>query len=232
VPQLLLVEDDADIRTALTRALSTRGHGVHTAPTAMSGLQAAVEDQPDLIVLDLGLPDLDGCTLLRMLRAVSQVPVIVATARDDESEIIRALEAGADDYVVKPFAPDQLNARIRAVLRRSGGGVAAETVMVGDLRIDPRAREAWFAGRPLELSRKEFDMLLYLARRPGEVVTKPTLFAEVWHQPYGAADKSVDVHLSWLRRKLGETAAAPRYLQSIRGVGVKLVDPDAVDSSR
>jgi DNA-binding response OmpR family regulator len=198
----------------------------------MSGLQAAVESQPDLVVLDLGLPDLDGCTLLRMLRAVSQVPVIVATARDDEGEVIRALEAGADDYVVKPFAPDHLNARIRAVLRRTtGGGVVSETVAVGDLRIDPRAREAWFAGQRLELSRKEFDMLLYLARRPGEVVTKPALFAEVWHQPYGAADKSVDVHLSWLRRKLGETAAAPRYLQSIRGVGVKLVDPDAADTT-
>jgi two-component system KDP operon response regulator KdpE len=232
VPQLLLVEDDADIRTALTRALSGRGHGVQTAPTAMAGLQAAVETQPDLVVLDLGLPDLDGCTLLRMLRAVSQVPVIVATARDDETEIIRALEAGADDYVVKPFAPDHLNARIRAVLRRAAGGAVPETVVVGELRIDPRAREAWFSGQRLELSRKEFDLLLYLARRPGEVVTKPTLFAEVWHQPYGAADKSVDVHLSWLRRKLGETAAAPRYLHSIRGVGVKLVDPSNAASSR
>jgi DNA-binding response OmpR family regulator len=134
---LLLVEDDADIRTALTRALSSRGHGVQSTPTGMAGLQAAVDSQPDLIVLDLGLPDLDGCTLLRMLRAVSEVPVIVATARDDESEIIRALEAGADDYVVKPFAPDHLNARIRAVLRRASGGVVADIVTVGDLRIDP-----------------------------------------------------------------------------------------------
>jgi two-component system, OmpR family, KDP operon response regulator KdpE len=232
VPRLLLVEDDADIRTALTRALSSRGHGVQSVATGMAGLQAAVDSPPDLLVLDLGLPDVDGCTLLRMLRAVSQVPVIVATARDDESEIIRALEAGADDYVVKPFAPDHLNARIKAVLRRSVGGAQGETVMVGDLRIDPRSREAWFGGQRLDLSRKEFDMLLYLARRPGEVVTKPTLFAEVWHQPYGAADKSIDVHLSWLRRKLGETAAEPRYLQSIRGVGVKLVDPSTQDSSR
>jgi two-component system, OmpR family, KDP operon response regulator KdpE len=232
VPRLLLVEDDADIRTALTRALSTRGHGVQTAPTGMAGLQAAMDSQPDLVVLDLGLPDLDGCTLLRMLRAVSEVPVIVATARDDENEIIRALDAGADDYVVKPFAPDHLNARIRAVLRRTTGGAVPDTVTVGELRIDPRAREAWFGGQRLELSRKEFDMLLYLARRPGEVVTKPTLFAEVWHQPYGAADKSVDVHLSWLRRKLGETAAAPRYLHSIRGVGVKLVEPGGAEGSR
>jgi DNA-binding response OmpR family regulator len=228
VPQLLLIEDDPDIRVALTRALSERGHGVLTEPTGLAGLRLVVDGRPDLVVLDLGLPDVDGCTLLRMIRSVSKVPVVVVTARDDEAEIIRALDAGADDYVVKPFAPDHLNARIRAVLRRAGGaevaGVAA-AIVVGDLRIDPLAREAWFAGRQLELSRKEFDMLLYLARRPGEVVSKPTLLAEVWHQPYGRADKTVDVHLSWLRRKLGETAAEPRYLQSVRGVGVKLVLP-------
>jgi DNA-binding response OmpR family regulator len=227
VPQLLLIEDDADIRVALSRALAERGHGVQSEPTALAGLRAAVDGQPDLVVLDLGLPDLDGCTLLRMIRAVSQVPVVVVTARDDESEIIRALDAGADDYVVKPFAPDHLNARIRAVLRRAGGTDQAERIVVGELRIDPRSRDAVFAGQPLELSRKEFDMLLFLARRPGEVVSKPTLLAEVWHQPYGRADKTVDVHLSWLRRKLGESAAEPRYLQSVRGVGVKLVDPGA-----
>ena len=246
VPRLLLVEDDADIRTALTRALSTRGHGVQTAPTGMAGLQAAMDSQPDLVVLDLGLPDLDGCTLLRMLRAVSEVPVIVATARDDENEIIRALDAGADDYVVKPFSPREIVSRVRAVFRRRAPEHSGEPLLygplainpvrhevtVGELRIDPRAREAWFGGQRLELSRKEFDMLLYLARRPGEVVTKPTLFAEVWHQPYGAADKSVDVHLSWLRRKLGETAAAPRYCHSIRGVGVKLVAPGGGEGSR
>jgi DNA-binding response OmpR family regulator len=225
VPQLLLIEDDADIRVALTRALSERGHGVTTAPTAMAGLRCAVDDRPDLVVLDLGLPDLDGRQLLRMLRAVSQVPVIVITARDEETEIVRALEAGADDYVVKPFAPDHLNARIRAVLRRTVGAEPAGAVVVGELRIDARTREAWFAGADLELTRKEFDMLLFLARRPGEVVGRSTLMAEVWHQPYGSADKTVDVHLFWLRRKLGESASAPRYLHSVRGVGVKLLDP-------
>src|SRR5690348_7217935 len=134
MPQLLLVEDDAAIRSALVRALSERGHGVRTAPTGMAGLQEAVERRPDLVVLDLGLPDIDGCTLLTMLRAVSKVPVIVATARDDEAEIVRALDAGADDYVVKPFAADHLDARIRAVLRRvaptEGGGDLLE---VGEL---------------------------------------------------------------------------------------------------
>jgi two-component system, OmpR family, KDP operon response regulator KdpE len=161
-----------------------------------------------------------------MLRAVSAVPVIVASARDDEGEIVAALEAGADDYLVKPFAPEQLNARIKAVLRRSVGADPEAAVLVGELRIDPRQREACLAGEPLSLSRKEFDMLLYLAQRAGQVVTKPTLLAEVWHQPYGGGDKTVDVHLSWLRRKLGESAAEPRYLHNVRGVGLKLVNPN------
>jgi DNA-binding response OmpR family regulator len=226
MPQLLLVEDDAGIRSALVRALAERGHGVRTAATGMAGLQEAVEQRPDLVVLDLGLPDIDGCTLLTMLRSVSQVPVIVATARDDEKEIVRALDAGADDYVVKPFAADQLEARIRAVLRRArpeeGGGGRLE---VGELTIDVRAHSATLAGRSLDLSRKEFDLLAHLASQPGVVVSKRELMAQVWRQPYGGADKTVDVHLSWLRRKLGETADAPRYLHSVRGVGVKLVDP-------
>ena len=227
MPQLLLIEDDPDVRAALIRALSAQGHGVGTAANGMTGLQAAVDDRPDLVVLDLGLPDVDGCTVLRMLRAVSNVPVIVASARDDEGEIIAALEAGADDYVVKPFAPEQLNARIRAVLRRGAGLDPDAVVTVGELRIDPRRREAWLGAELLSLSRKEFDMLLYLAQRSGEVVAKPALLAEVWHQPYGGGDKTVDVHLSWLRRKLGESAAEPRYLHNVRGVGLKLIDPDA-----
>ena len=225
MPQLLLVEDDPAIRTALVRALSERGHGVSTAATGMSGLQQAVDGRPDLVVLDLGLPDVDGCTLLSMLRAVSRVPVIVATARDDEREVVRALDAGADDYVVKPFSAEHLDARIRAVLRRGAADDPAPRLVVGDLVVDPRAREAVLDGRVLELSRLEFDLLAHLASKPGEVVSKRELLAEVWHQPYGGADKTVDVHLSWLRRKLGETAAEPRYLVSVRGVGVKLVAP-------
>ena len=225
MPQLLLVEDDPGIRSALARALADRGHGVRTAPTGMAGLQEAVDGRPDLVVLDLGLPDVDGRVLLQMLRAVSRVPVIVATARDDDAEVVAALDAGADDYVVKPFTAEHLDARIRAVLRR---GTPAEPVarhVVGELVVDPAARTASLAGRPLELSRLEFDLLAHLAARAGTVVAKRDLLADVWHQPYGGADKTVDVHLSWLRRKLGETAAAPRYLHSVRGVGVKLVAP-------
>jgi DNA-binding response OmpR family regulator len=225
VPQLLLVEDDPAIRSALARALTERGHGVRSVPTGMAGLQAAVDDRPDLVVLDLGLPDVDGCTLLTMLRAVSDVPVIVATARDDERETVRALNAGADDYIVKPFAAEHLDARIRAVLRRGTAAEPDTPLVVGGLRVDVRAREAHLDGRPLDLTRLEFDLLAHLAARPGTVVSKKDLLADVWHQPYGGADKTVDVHLSWLRRKLGESASAPRYLHSVRGVGVKLAPP-------
>ncbi|WP_026929533.1 response regulator transcription factor [Glycomyces tenuis] len=224
--QLLLIEDDERVRTTLLRSLRDLDHQVASAPDAMTGLRAAVDHRPDLVVLDLGLPDLDGGEMLRMLRGVSDVPVIVATARDDENEIIRILGAGADDYVVKPFTARQLDARIQAVLRRAGAvAQVEETVVVGGLRIDPRGRSAHLDGRPLELSPKEFDLLHYLASRAGEVVAKRRLLTDVWDLPFGGADKTVDVHLAWLRRKLGETAQRPRFLHTVRGVGVKLVDP-------
>jgi len=222
-----VIEDDARIREALGRALTERGHAVKSSPTAMGGLQQVVDDPPDIVVLDLGLPDVDGLELLKMLRAVSAVPVIVATARDDENQIVRTLDAGADDYVVKPFSAEQLDARIRALLRRSRGEGKEEVIEVGELRVDARAREVTLAGEQLELTRKEFDLVHYLAVRSGSVVTKRELLAEIWQQPFGGADKTVDVHLSWLRRKLGETATEPRYLRTVRGVGVKLVDPNA-----
>ncbi|MEU4676208.1 response regulator transcription factor [Micromonospora sp. NPDC023737] len=226
--RLLLIEDDLAIRTPLIRALRERGHAVAAASTAMAGLRDALEDRPDLVVLDLGLPDLDGRELLRMLRAVSSVPVIVATARDDETEIVRVLDAGADDYVVKPFTAAQLDARARAVLRRSpGGGTAEPALVVGGLRVDPRSRQVTLDGTPVELTPREFDLLHHLAAHPGQVVTKRELLTEVWQIPYGGADKTVDVHLSWLRRKLGESAQEPRYLHTVRGVGVRLEAPRA-----
>ncbi len=223
---LLLIEDDVAIRTTLLRALRERGHAVAASHTAMDGLQTALGERPELVVLDLGLPDLDGLELLRMLRAVSQVPVIVATARDDEAEIVKALDAGADDYVVKPFTATQLDARIRAVLRRGGvQRTEVPVVEVGGLRIDAGARTATRDGTALDLTPREFDLLHHLATRAGQVVTKRELLSEVWQVPYGGADKTVDVHLSWLRRKLGETAQVPRYLHTVRGVGVRLDAP-------
>jgi DNA-binding response OmpR family regulator len=226
VAQVLLIEDDPAIRGALIRGLTERGHAVDSAAAALPGLESAVTNRPDLVVLDLGLPDLDGATMLRMLRGASRVPVIVATARDDEAEIVAVLDAGADDYLVKPFSAAQLDARIRAVLRRGGDGTAADTaVVVGGLRVDPRSREASLDGAALDLTPREFTLLHYLAARSGQVVSKRELLTEVWQLPYGGADKTVDVHLSWLRRKLGETAQEPRYLHAVRGVGVRISAP-------
>jgi DNA-binding response OmpR family regulator len=224
---ILVVEDDPGIRTALIRGLEDLGHVVASVGSGLAALEAVVKGRPDVVLLDLGLPDIDGLQVLGMLRGVSEVPVIVITAQDDGGMVVAALDAGADDYVVKPFGLDQIDARMRAVLRRGVQTTEAGPLRVGELVIDPRARTATMAGRPLELSRKEFDLLVALAERAGEVLTKRELLAEVWQQPYGGGDRTVDVHLSWLRRKLGESAAEPRYLHTVRGVGVRLVDPTA-----
>jgi two-component system, OmpR family, KDP operon response regulator KdpE len=224
--QLLLVEDDPAIRGALIRALGDRGHAVSSSPSAMAALQLVVDSPPDLVILDLGLPDLDGYEALRMIRAISKVPVVVATARDDEAEIVRVLNAGADDYLVKPFGVGQIEARVRAVLRRAGDeDRRGEPIVIGGLRLDGEAHEASLDGRPLDLSRREFELLHYLAARSPQVITKRELLTDVWRMPYGGADKTVDVHVSWLRRKLGENAQQPRYLHTIRGVGIKLTAP-------
>lgn len=223
---LLLIEDDHTVRSALIRALTSRGHAVDSAADAMSGLQQLVAEPPDAVVLDLGLPDLPGERLLTMIRAVSDVPVVVATARDDEGLVVRLLDAGADDYLVKPFDPSQLEARVRAVLRRSsaGGSAAPEhpVLRVGGLTVDPARHIAEVDGRPLDLTPLEFDLLAYLAAHSGRVVTRREILREVWQRSDGA--RTVDVHLSWLRRKLGESADDPRFLHTVRGVGVRLED--------
>jgi two-component system KDP operon response regulator KdpE len=228
VSDIVVIEDEPRIREAVCRALMDLGHTVRSSGDGLGGLRQVVDEPPDVVILDLGLPDVEGREILKMLRAVTQVPVIVATARDDEAEIVATLDAGADDYLVKPYSAAQLDARLRAVLRRSSpSDEPAPAIEVGGLRVDSDRHEVSLDGRPLELSRKEFELLAYLADNAGHVVTKRQLLADIWGQPYGGADKTVDVHLSWLRRKLGETAAEPRMLRTIRGVGVKLVDPDA-----
>ncbi len=223
---VVIIEDEQRIRELVARVLADRGHDVESTATAMEGLQAVVRVSPELVILDMGLPDLDGTELLKMIRAVSDVPIIVATARSEDRDVIRTLDAGADDYLTKPFSVDQLEARVRAVLRRTGAEGRQGPLMVGDLAIDVAAREASLKGKPIDLSPKEFDVLRFLAERTGEVVSKRELLAEVWRQPYGGSEKTVDVHISWLRKKLGESAADSKYLQTVFGVGVKLVDPD------
>jgi DNA-binding response OmpR family regulator len=227
MPHVLVIEDDEEVRRALLRSLSQAEFATTSAPTGLGGLQTTVAAHPDVIVLDLGLPDIAGTEVLRMVRAVSQVPIIISTACDDESQIVSMLEAGADDYIVKPFGGEQLIARVRALLRRGRASSrrADPAITVGDLVIDPAVRIANLRGQPLQLTPKEFDMLRYLAERHGEVVSKSELLSEVWKVPFCERNKTVDVHLSWLRRKLGETAQSPRYLHTVHAVGVRLAPP-------
>jgi DNA-binding response OmpR family regulator len=225
---VLLVEDDHVVRGAMLRSLADRGHAVHAVGTALDALRRVAAETPDLVVLDLGLPDLDGADALRMLRGITDVPIIIATARDDEQTVVRLLRAGADDYMVKPFTGAHLDARITTVLRRVGrASRAAQPAVheVGGLRVDVGERSASLDGEPLSLTRKEFDLLAYLAARPGRVVSRRELLEEVWRQPSVGEDQTIDVHLYWLRRKLGESAAKPRYLRTVRGVGFRLVAP-------
>ncbi|WKV75350.1 response regulator transcription factor [Streptomyces sp. PCS3-D2] len=237
MPSVLVVEDDPSIRQSLIEVLAEHGYAVRSAADGFGALREVTQTPVDAVVLDLGLPDLDGGDALRMIRGISSVPVLVATARDDESEIIKILNAGADDYLVKPFSGGQLVARLSAVLRRTShappvGGAGApaaaaeplRATVVGELAVDPAARTAYLAGRELRLTRREFDLLAFLAHHSGQVVSKRRLLTEVWREPY-VDDQTVDVHLSSLRRKLGERAAAPRYLLTVRGVGIKLVAP-------
>jgi two-component system, OmpR family, KDP operon response regulator KdpE len=229
MPLVLLVEDDLTLRGALTQALNDAGHAVHAVGGGLEALRVVAGTRPDVVILDLGLPDIDGTDALRMVRAICDVPVIVATARRSESDVIRLLNAGADDYVTKPFSSQHLTARINAVLRR-GRAVPPEPagapLRVGALHIDLAQRAAYLDQHPLRLTRREFDLLAYLAARVGRVVTRRELVTEVWQQPYAGNEQTLDVHVSWLRRKLGESAAQPRFLRTVRGVGVMLVAPD------
>ncbi len=192
--QILLVEDDADIRASLRRSLSARGHDVRWCDRGLDALGLVLDDEPTMVLLDLGLPDVDGLDLVKMVRAVSSVPIIVCTARDDEVHIVRALDLGADDFVVKPFSSEQIDARIRAIARRHRG-VDGTMVRAGGLVVEFRRRRAVLDGVPLDLRPREFDLLAYLSERHGEYVGKAELLREIWGMPPGASDKTVDVHM-------------------------------------
>jgi DNA-binding response OmpR family regulator len=224
---ILVIEDDQRIRELVCRHLAGDGYGVTSEGTGLEGLRSLTTNPPDALVLDLGLPDLDGLDLLKMVRSVADVPVLVLTAREDEATILAAFDGGADDYVVKPVSGPQLSARISALLRR-GKADTDNVLTVGGLEIRLGPREAEFDGRLLELTAKEFDVLAYLAARPTQVVSKEELHAAVWKAPTGTEGRTVDVHLSTIRKKLGEKPDDERrYLHTVIGAGVRLVDPGA-----
>ena len=226
--RVLLIEDEESIAAPLVGALAREGFEVEHAATGREGLDAAAGDAVDLVLLDLMLPDMDGRDVCRQLRQSSSVPVIMLTARGLETDRVVGLELGADDYVVKPFSVAELAARIRAVLRRSAerGPAPKDVLAIGDVELDRRTWTARLAGEPLELARREFELLRLLLEHAGEVVTREKLMREVWETEWMGATKTLDVHVSTLRRKLGDDPAAPRYIHTVRGVGFRFAGAD------
>ncbi|MFJ4964026.1 response regulator transcription factor [Streptomyces sp. NPDC088729] len=221
----MIVEDDEKVREGIADGLRALRHEVVTCGTGSEGLGMAMTRNPDFILLDLGLPDLDGLDVLKMLRTTLTTPVLITSGRDADAQIVRGLGLGADDYLVKPFTVSVLNARMMAVTRRCRQASEQEELRIGGLVVDPRGHTAELDGRVLPLRPKEFRILAYLVENAGRVVSKSELRAEIWEDEMSCADKTLAVHLSWLRRHLGETAAAPAYLHTVRGVGIKVVNP-------
>jgi two-component system, OmpR family, response regulator RegX3 len=217
--RLLLVEDEDRIAEPLAEGLRREGFVVERAATGEEALAAST---PDLVLLDVGLPDTDGLSVCRELRGRSSVPIIMVTAKGEEVDRVVGLELGADDYIVKPFGFRELLARIRAVMRRTGDRAThPRQVRVGPLEIDERGRRARVDGRELELTPKEFDLLVLLARDPGAVVSKARILEEVWETTWFGSVKTIDVHVAALRRKLGDSS----WIETVRGVGVRLHVP-------
>jgi DNA-binding response OmpR family regulator len=229
--QVLLVEDDPAIAEPLARALGREGYDVRVQGTG----QGAIDDVPgaDLVVLDLGLPDMDGLDVARAIRGQGlSTPVLVLTARADEVDLVVGLDAGADDYVTKPFRLAELLARVRALLRRSGSEPAEEDELRSqDVRIDVAAHRAFQGERELHLTAKEFDLLRVLVAAGGAVVARDALMRDVWGSDPNSSTKTLDMHVSWLRRKLGDDANAPRYVTTVRGMGFRFETAGASDRS-
>lgn len=227
--RILLVEDDDGIARPLVAALTAGGHEVIRVAT---GREALVEARDvDAVVLDLGLPDLDGVEVCRRLRRDlgPDLPILVLTARTSETDVVVGLDAGADDYVAKPFRLAELQARLRALLRRAAASrpTVSGPLEVGEIRLDPASRQAWRGDDPLDLAPKEFDLLAVLMERAGTVVTREELAREVWDTRWIGTSKTIDVHVSSLRRKLGDDPATPRYVTTVRGVGLRFERPEA-----
>jgi DNA-binding response OmpR family regulator len=214
---VLLAEDDPAISEPLARALRREGYEVDVASDGPQTLEAA-KNGFDLIVLDIGLPRLDGLEVCRRIRSSGQsVPVLILTARADEVDTVIGLGAGADDYVTKPFRLAELLARVRALLRRG----ASETKVVQGVRVDTDARRAWLGNTEIELTSKEFDLLALMVAEAGKVVTREQIMRQVWDSKWWGSTKTLDMHVSWLRRKLGDDAHNPQYITTVRGVGFR-----------
>jgi two-component system, OmpR family, response regulator RegX3 len=221
---VLVVDDERKIRELVRPYLERAGYAVLLADSGTAALETAGRLSPDLVVLDLMLPDLSGEEVARSLRELSDVPIIMLTAKSGEEDRIAGLRLGADDYLVKPFSPRELAARVDAVLRREGKGrpAAAQTFDRGRLRIDGEAREVTVAGETVGLTRSEFDLLAVLAGRPGRVFSRAELVARVQGYDYEGYDRTIDAHVKNLRRKLGDDPRVPRYVETVTGVGYKL----------
>lgn len=230
-PHVLVIEPDEAVRRKLVRVLVDAGYPTTAEATAEAGLAAVAVGRPDLVVLGPVLPDLPPRELLPRLRAV--VPgaaALVVACTAEERDLVAMLDAGADDCCVQPESADMMLARVRAVLRRvREESRRRSAIQLGGLFLDLAGRSATLEGELLRLSPREFDLLAYLAQRSGQVVSKRELLAEVWHLPYSIADKTIDVHVSWLRRKLNERPQQPRYLHTVRGVGLRLDSPSEPD---
>ena len=226
---ILIVEDDADIAQLIEHYLRKAGHEVERLSSGSAVMPRLLRRQADLVILDLMLPGMDGYEVLRRLRAHSSVPVLMLTGRGDEPDRIVGLEMGADDYLPKTFSTRELLARLRAVLRRSMATAAQsgdQPVVVGDLTVDPARHMAMLGGEALSLTTGEFDLLLALARAPGRVRTREQLLLEVAERDFEAFDRSIDVHISSLRRKLGDDPRTPRFIETVRGVGYCMKKPE------
>jgi len=232
LPRILFVEDEPSISDPFSKALTRAGFEPVTARTGREALALASRLDLDLVLLDLNLPDTDGRDVARELRRRSDTPIVMLTARGTEMDRIVGLELGADDYVVKPFSGPEVIARIRAVLRRtrqSAPKAPAEPVTIGGLTVDFGARRATLDGSELQLSRKEFDVLAELVRNAGQVVSREDLMGRVWDENWFGSTKTLDTHVGWLRRKLGDDPAAPRYLHTVRGVGFRFSAPEEME---
>jgi DNA-binding response OmpR family regulator len=218
---ILIVEDDATLRDTIALNLSAEGYQVLTAGDGESGLRQARELTPDLIILDVMLPELDGLTVCRVLRKESQMPIILLTARGMETDKIIGLESGADDYIVKPFSLGEFMARVRAALRRGVGMELGTEVRAGELRLDLIARRAFRGEQELQLAPREFELLAILMRSPGVVLTRETLLSRVWGSDYLGDSRTVDVHIRWLREKIEPDPSHPQWIQTVRGVGYR-----------